>query len=197
MEEEKYRFAGWAAIGGAVVFILAFGLLVYDDVSNIMAQRGRGAPSDLLPLVIVLDVVSKLLVIYALLRFRTLLNDHYGFHAVDTLIVVLIAAGIALGAVSYLARVFPEFKVPVMVMGAMLGITVGILGIVFATRLLRLNGNLNGMLKPLAYTYLAASICFAVVILAPLALAPDTVATVLLGVTLLRGGEELEEMEVV
>jgi hypothetical protein len=197
MEEEKYRFAGWAAIGGAVVFILAFGLLVYDDVSNIMAQRGRGAPSDLLPLVIVLDVVSKLLVIYALLRFRTLLNDHYGFHAVDTLIVVLIAAGIALGAVSYLARVFPEFKVPVMVMGAMLGITVGILGIVFATRLLRLNGNLNGMLKPLAYTYLAASICFAVVILAPLALALDTVATVLLGVTLLRGGEELEEMEVV
>ena len=197
MEEEKYRFAGWAAIGSAVVFILAFGLLVYDDVSNIMAQRGRGAPSDLLPLVIVLDVVSKLLVIYALLRFRTLLNDHYGFHAVDTLIVVLIAAGIALGAVSYLARVFPEFKVPVMVMGAMLGITVGILGIVFATRLLRLNGNLNGMLKPLAYTYLAASICFAVVILAPLALALDTVATVLLGVTLLRGGEELEEMEVV
>jgi hypothetical protein len=197
MEEEKYRPAGWAAIGSAVVFILAFGLLIYDDVTNIMAQRTGSAPSDLLPLVIVLDVVSKLLVIYALLRFRTLLNERYGFHAVDTLIVVLIAAGIALGIVSYLARVFPEFKVPIMVMGAMLGITVGILGIVFATRLLRLNGNLNGMLKPLAYTYLAASICFAVVILAPLALALDTVATVLLGVTLLRGGEELEEMEVV
>jgi hypothetical protein len=197
MEEENYRPAGWAAIGSAVVFILAFGLLIYDDVTNVMAQRAGGAPSDLLPLVIVLDVVSKLLVIYALLRFRTLLNERYGFHAVDTLIVVLIAAGIALGIVSYLARVFPELKVPVMVMGAMLGITVGILGIVFATRLLHLNGNLNGMLKPLAYTYLAASICFAVVILAPLALALDTVATVLLGVTLLRGGEELEEMEVV
>ncbi len=38
---------------------------------------------------------------------------------------------------------------------SILGILNGIIGIVFAMRLLRINGNLNGYKKPLAYTCLA------------------------------------------
>jgi hypothetical protein len=197
MEEENYRPAGWAAFASAVAFMLAFGLLIYDDLKYLPATRAKGSPSNLLPIVISLDAISKVFLIYAWLRFRTLLNKRYAFHAVDTLIVVLIIGGITLGIVSYLARVVPEFTVPIMVVGAMLGIALGILGIVYATRLLRLNGDLNGMLKPLAYTYMAASICFAVFILAPLGLALNVAATILLGVALMKGEEEIEELEVV
>jgi hypothetical protein len=197
MDAEKYKLAGWAAIMSALVFISAFGLLIYGDLKMIPAFNPGGSRTNLLHIVILLDVISKIFLVYAYLRFRTLLNERYQFHAVDTLIIVLIVGGILLGMVSYLARAFPVFKIPMAVVGALLAVALGILGIVYAVRLLRLNGDLNGMLKPLAYTSMAASICFTLVILTPIGLAIEVAATILLGVALLRGDQEPEELEVV
>lgn len=197
MEEENYKAAGWAAIASALLFVLAFGLLLYDDLGKYPTLNLPGSPVNILPMVILLDAISKVLLIYAWLRFRTLLNQPYQFHAIDTLIVVLLVGGVLLGAVSYLGRGLPELKVPVAVTGAIMAVTLGIIGIVTATRLLRLNGDLGGMLKPLAYTFMAASICFALVILTPVGLVLEVAVAILLGVTLLRGHEEPEQIEIV
>jgi hypothetical protein len=144
--------------------------------------------------VVLLDVLSKVLGIYAILRFRSLLNERFEFHAVDTLIPVLIVTGIIMGAFSYLARVV-EAVIPLMAAAVMVGIVSAILGVVFAVRLLQLPGDLRGYLKPLAYTYGAASICMGLVILAPLGLVLFTAGDVILGLILL-GADRLEELEV-
>jgi len=79
---------------------------------------------------------------------------------------------------------------------AVLGILNGVIGIVFATRLLKVNGNLNGYKKPLAYVYLAGSICFLLVVPALVGMVLLAAWSLLLGLAFFRG-EELEELEVV
>lgn len=195
MERENYNMAGWAALGSVVLFIPAMGLLVYDDIRNMGVIPGAAGGEDLFRLVVALDAASKALMIYAYLKFRELLNRRYDFHAVDTLIPILIAGGIITGAFSYSARVFDS---PIVsgVMGAMTGLIMGILGIVYARRLLRMNGNLNGYLKPLAYTYMAASICFVLLVFAPVGLILYLAADVILALVFFKG-EELEQLEIV
>ncbi len=77
-----------------------------------------------------LDIRSKIFLLYALLRFRRLLNQRYEFHAVDRLIIAVYVAAVSLGVVSYLMRIFPESKIPTLVTGSMLMLTCGILGII-------------------------------------------------------------------
>jgi hypothetical protein len=192
--EKNYTLAGWAAIASALFFLPIMGLAVYHDLqSDSGAQAGN-----LLVLVILLDLVSKLLGLYALLKFRSLLNQRYQFHAVDNLIIILYVAGVSLGVLSYLVRMIPDAKIPVLITGATLMFVYGILGIIYATRLLRLPGNLNGLLKPLAYTTMVGSICFLLVFLSPLGLALMVASTVILGLVLLKQEQvELEELEIV
>jgi len=192
--KEDYNLAGWAAIVSAIFFLPIMGLTIYYDLQpDSAAQVGS-----LLVLVIFLDFISKIFILYALLRFRDLLNQRYQFHAVDHLIVILWVVGVCIGTLAYLVRVIPDSKVPVLITGTTLMVLYGVLGIVYATRLLRLPGNLNGLLKPLAYTTIAGSVCFLVVILSPLGLALGVATSVILGLVLLRQkDEELEELEIV
>ena len=83
-----------------------------------------------------------------------------------------------------------------MVMGMMTAVIMGVLGIVYARRLLRMNGTLNGYLKPLAYSYLIGSICFVLLVFAPLGLVLFRVGDIILGLAFFKG-DELEELEVV
>lgn len=195
MERDNYSVAGWAALGSVVLFIPAMGFLVYSDIQNFGAANGVSTNTGLLPLVVLLDAVSKALGIYAYLKFRELLNRRYDFRAVDRLIPILIVVGVATGALAYAARSV-ESPLASAVMGLMTGLIMGVLGIVYSRRLLRMSGNLNGYLKPLAYTYLAASICFVLVVFAPLGLVLFRAADIILALAFFKG-EELEQLEIV
>ena len=198
MENENYNAAGWAALASALLFLPIMGLTLFSDLQQGPSLQVGSLQVGALFLAICLDVVSKGLLLYAFLRFRHLLNHRYGFHAVDKLIIILYVAGASIGVLAYLMRMLPEFKIPVIVTAVMLMVVCGILGIVYATRLLRLNSNLNGLLKPLAYISMAGSICFTLVVLSPVGLILMVTSTVILGLILLRGDqEELEELEVV
>ncbi len=69
-------------------------------------------------------------------------------------------------------------------------IVFGILSIMFATRLLRLSGNLYGLLKPFSYTQIICGICFITIILFPVGVIAGAVADVILGVILFRAAEQ-------
>jgi hypothetical protein len=198
MENENYNAAGWAAFASALMFLPIMGLTLYYDLEPSSSLQIGSFKTMSLFLAICLDVVSKGLLLYAFLRFRHLLNHRYGFHAVDKLILIVFVGGASIGVVAYLVRMLPAFKVPLMVTGVMLMVVCGILGILYATRLLRLNGNLNGLLKPLAYVSMIGSICFTLVLLAPLGLILSVASTIILGLALLRDGQDdFEELEVV
>ena len=71
-----------------------------------------------------------------------------------------------------------------------IGIPLAILGIIFAVKLLRLESDQSGLLRPFAYVNIAASICFATFILAPLGLLLDAAGNVILGMLYLRRKSE-------
>ena len=107
----------------------------------------------------------------------------------------MIVIGVLTGALAYATRAIesPVASMATMMMTAMI---MGILGIVYSRRLLRMKGNLNGYLKPLVYTYMAGSICFLLVVFAPVGLVLGRAADVILALAFFKG-EELEELEVV
>jgi len=195
MERDNYSMAGWAALGSVALFVPVIGLLVYGDIQQYGVTNDGGSGQNLLPLVVLLDLASKVLTIYAYLKFRELLNSRYDFHAVDRLIPILIAVGVITGVLAYATRAF-EASVASMVMGVTTGLIMGVLGVVYARRLLSMSGNLNGYLKPLAYTCLAASICFLLVVFAPVGLILFRAADIILALVFFKG-EELEQLEIV
>jgi hypothetical protein len=58
------------------------------------------------------------------------------------------------------------------------------------TRLLRLSGNLYGLLKPFSYTQIVSGICFITVFLPLVGIVAGAVADVILGVIFFRAAEQ-------
>ncbi len=204
MSANRYAAAGWAAILSAAGTLAVLGLSFVFDLARI-AERPAGFTPALwslqqVVLVIAVDAVAWILGIYALVRFRDLLRERYDFHAIDHLIWIVIGAGLLVAAASYAQRLAADGKLGSALVGmatlAVLGVLNGVIGIVFATRLLKINGNLNGYKKPLAYVYLAGSICFLLVVPALVGMVLLAAWSVLLGLSFFQG-EELEELEVV
>lgn len=205
MKTNRYAAAGWAAILSAAGTLAMLGLsLVFDLAKIVEKQGGFGPPSwsvKQVVLVASVDAVAWVLGIYALVRFRDLLRERYDFHAIDHLIWIVIGAGLLVACASYAQRLVGMPNLGNAMIGVFTGIILGVLngviGIVFATRLLRINGNLNGYKKPLAYVYLAGSICFLLVIPSLVGVVLFATWSLLLGLAFFRGGEDLEELEVV
>ena len=190
MDKNTYTLAGWLAIGAAV---LALPLMFLGIMVDVATRKG----SELVPVFLLLfacvNVVHVTMLVYAFARLRHLLNERFGFHAVDTLIVAIIVINIAIVSVSIVSRIglvgglLPEALVPVALgVIVLLAVPLAILGIVFAVKLLSLQDDLHGLLRPYAYTSIAASICFATIVLAPLGMIVAAVSTAILGAIFLR-----------
>lgn len=204
MNTNRYAAAGWAAILSAAGSLAVLGLSIVFDLANVTVGRGsfRSPPwsTDQVLLVAAVDAVAWALGIYALVRFRDLLRERYDFHALDHLIWIVIGAGVLVPIVSYAVRLSGDGGMGNAFAGVaamvVLGVLNGVIGIVFAMRLLRLNGNLNGYKKPFAYIYIAGSVCFLLVITSIVGMVLLTASTVLMGLVFFRGSD-LEELEVV
>lgn len=204
MNTNRYAAAGWAAILSAVGTLAMLGLSLVFDLSKIVETRGAFSPAmwsvRQIALVVALDAVAWILGIYALVRFRDLVRERYGFHAIDHLIWIVIGAGLLVAVASHGQRILADPQLGHALVGvasmAVLGVLNGVIGIVFATRLLRINGSLNGYRKPLAYVYLAGSICFLLVVPSLIGVVLLCAWSVLLGLAFFKG-EDLEELEVV
>lgn len=204
MNSNRYAVAGWASILSAACSLAMLGLSLVFDLAKVVETRGAFGPAmwtlPQLVLVVTIDAFAWILGVYALVRFRDLVRERYGFHAIDHLIWVVIAAGLLVPIVSYSQRILTDQTLGKAVFGlvtmSILGILNGIIGIVFAMRILRMNGNLNGYKKPLAYVYMAGSICFLLVVPSLVGIVLLSAWSILLGLAFFRG-EELEELEVV
>ena len=132
MTDNRYAAAGWAAILSAVGSLAMLGLSFAFDFAKLAPGRGPRMPvpwsSDQLALVVAVDAISWILGIYALVRFRDLLRERYGFHGVDRLIWVVVAAGLLAGIASHAQRYTMSqgaFSLPLMlVVGIVLGVAV-------------------------------------------------------------------------
>ena len=190
MSERRYVVPGWMAIAAAV---LTPPMIVVGIILDVVLRKNPAVAVGLLVPYIAIAAVQAFLALYAFGSFKTLLNQRHGFHEVDTLIVAIIigaclltlvgigarASAVLLGVSTGLALVFIGVIVS-------FGIPLAILSIVFAVRLLRLESDLGGLLRPYAYASIAAAVCFATVVLAPLGLLVQVATNVMLGMILLR-----------
>lgn len=217
MNTNRYAAAGWAAILSAAGSLAMLGLSFIFDLAKIVETKGSFSAAiwtfQQISLVVAVDAFAWILGIYALIRFRDLLRERYGFHAIDNLIWIVIGAGLLVAVASHGQRIVAAQNLDSALVGVtsverlgsaliglammvVLGVLNGVIGIVFATRLLKINGNLNGYKKPLAYVYLAGSICFLLVVPALIGVVLLSAWSVLLGLAFFKG-EDLEELEVV
>ncbi len=184
LQSDNYAAAGWLSITSA---ILSVPLMVLSIIQIVKRSSGRV----LMPIGIILLIVVVGLSMYAIYKFRKMLNRQYNFHLVDTLISVLIAGGVLITLERILFRmVYPKALIPLIILLAVTGIPLSIVGILFAVRLMKLDHDLNGMLKPIAYTYMAASICFLSVVLSDFGFLFLIAYNVFLGLALIKAGTE-------
>ena len=180
----SYKTAGWLSIISA---ILGIPLVVITLIQMVTRSSGRVFA----PLGIVLLLLVVVFGLYAFYKFRELLNEKYNFHRVDTLVTIVILGSILVAIERILFRlIYPSEIVPLLILLVATGIPMSIVGIMFAARLLELKDNLNGMLKPLAYTYMVACILFLTIILSDFAHLAVMAFHVMLGIVLIRSGRD-------
>jgi hypothetical protein len=184
MNVKGYALAGWLAITGAVILVPEIGLsLLLDKISG--TYPGAKA------IITWLNIVGLAISVYILYMFRSLLNERYNFHGTDTLIMILIGTNVLFAVIGLLGLI-PELTVVMSVLVLVLFVPFGVVNIVFAVKLLKLQDDLFGLLKPFAYTTIAAGICGASVILMPLGMLAATAALIMQGMIFLRAKEEVQ-----
>jgi hypothetical protein len=198
MPDNRYSLAGGLAIAQAILFPLAFGMSIVQDLIGKAAFRFEGptvGPSDLL------FIIFTVIGIYVLIMFRKLLNERYNYHGIDTLIIISIwwsilfqisslvmkAYAIVMGLEPrlILALIYLSFFIVAM-------LTIGVVDILIAVRLLKIKDKLNDLLRAFAYITIIAGILEASIVLSPLALILIPVTCVILGMIFLREKEEVE-----
>ena len=181
IKEGELDLAGWLSIANAIIAIPSV-------VMSILLESIEGTGARVIQGILIL--LSLGLFIYVLSSLRKLLNSRFQFHDVDIYISLLIWGNVVLEILnlSSLASRRLEFAVDILSMAAF--IFFGILGIMFATRLLRLSGNLFGLLKPFSYTSIVSAVCFVTVLLAPLGIIAGAVADVILGIIFFRAADQ-------
>lgn len=198
MEENKYKLAGWLAVAQAVMFPVA---IVIGIVEAIVAggllgvRRPFIGPSDLLM------VVFTAIAVYTLLMFRKLLHERYNCHDLDLLIIISIWWAIVFQAIglglNLLAMIFWPISTVVMAViflvfmtAAM--VTIGIVDILIASRLLQIKDSLGEYVRGFAYVTMVAGICEVSVLFSPLSVVLIPVSAVILALVFFRDRQEVE-----
>jgi len=139
--------------------------------------------------------------VYTMLTFRRLLNERYGNHDLDLLIIISIWWGIvfqvtAIGLKLMSIVFWPPDRIVFLVVYFMFMtafmVTIGIVDIMIAVRLLRIKEIFSDTIKALAYVILAAGICEITVFLTPIALLLVPVTCVILALVFLHDSKPVE-----
>jgi len=179
--KEQLNLAGWLSITNALFAIPSIAMSWFldsmDGIGPVISQA-------------ILTIVSLGLFLYIISYLRKLLNIRFQFHGVDIYISLLIWGNVALAALSLFSLGSKGLEWVMNVLSVAAFIFFGILSIIFATRLLRLPGNLYGLLKPFSYAQIVCGICFITVFLSPVGVIAGSVADVILGVIFFRAAEQ-------
>lgn len=179
-----YALAGWLSILHAVIIVPRVGL---DHFAEAMSLSGSG----IVQLITGFQVVGELVGIYVLFMFRRLLNERHSFHQVDSIILSLVFI-YAASAILGIAGLVSIPLLDVMFIRTILYFLASLVSIVYAVRLLRLDSDLSGLLKPYVYTTIAGRACMATVVLMQVGSLIYVVSLVVLGMILIRAESEPE-----
>lgn len=194
----SYTVAGWLAIAAGVLFPVGFGIAIVSAVVGARAFNYHGpiiGPSDFV------FWIQSAFVIYALYMFRRLLNERFEFREINTLIMASIIWTVLFTVIGFVLKLFLvvsglENSPPgIILMSCFLAVafvTIGIIDIMIAARLLRDAPRFTDLVKGFAYVTMVSGVCEVSVFLIPLAALLVPVSCILLGLILLRANKEVE-----
>jgi hypothetical protein len=206
MNPQTYRMAGWLAIIAGILMLPIMVLTILGIPNSPIGHFFRLMNTSL-------QIVQYVCIIYALCGFRSLLHDNFQFYNVDGLITSLIIINAAMAGVELFARViftffireasdFPQilsspFSLIYWAVSILVAIAAGIGWLVFAVRLLRLQDDLRGMLRPFAITSIVANALCLTLVLAPLGVLLIPVSFMMLGMIFFRMGNPPPQVDFV
>jgi hypothetical protein len=198
MEENRYIVAGWLAIVQAVLFPLGFVVGIVQTGIGARALDIRGpiiGPSELI------FIAFTAIGVYTLLMFRRLLNERYENHDLDLLIIIsiwwavtfqVISIGLKVATIIYWPVDEIAFVLVYIVFMTAAMVSIGIVDIMIAVRLLKVKEAFNDAIRVFAYVTMAAGICEITVFLTPLALLLVPVTCVILAIIFLHDKQQVE-----
>lgn len=198
MEENKYKLAGWLAIVQAVLFPV--GIVIGIAEAGIAAavfdiRRPFVGPADLLM------IVFTAIGVYTLLMFRRLLHERYDYHELDLLILIsiwwaIVFQAVGLGLTVILQIMWPVdkilFVIVYLVFMTAAMVSIGIVDILIAVKLLKVKERFSEYIRGLAYITMVAGICEVTVLLSPLALVLIPVSAIVLALIFFRDQQDVE-----
>jgi hypothetical protein len=205
MSEQRYQTAAWLVFAkmGTELFMLVLAIIL------MAVKSWTAGPVMFRGFILILVTVLN---VYLLFTLRRLLWERYDFHKLDVVIPVLAVAGVVLetlNQITEVAQVTRPAETGNIVAIRILFIIVpwGVLNIIFAAGLLKLEFSEKSLLRPFAYLYLAAGLILISMILVlaspiftfilfPLLVLTGVGADVFLALTFLRS-RETEQVEFV
>ena len=198
MEENKYKLAGWLAVVQAILFPVGVvaGIVeavVAGELFNV--RKPFIGPSDMLM------IVFTAIGVYTLLMFRRLLHERYDYHDLDLLIIISIWWAIVFQIIglglNLLAMIFWPVDTIVMAVTFLVFftaamVTIGIVDILIAAKLLKIKESLSEYVRGLAYVTMAAGICEVSVIFSPFSLILIPVSAGILALVFFRDRQEVD-----
>jgi len=202
-QDNPYLTAGWMAIAGG---ILGLPIIFLGFMLDVMSHRSGDAQAAAIFLVIYIGfaILQLFFGVYALSRFRHMLNHRFDFREVNGLITAIICGVIAVTLIIMVGRISGVVagyskivSVQMIVLLALVAIPLNVLSIVFSVKLLKLNDELHGLKRPYAYLNIAAAVCFATFILALVGLLIQAACSIIMGAIFLKPAAKAEELEFV
>ncbi len=198
MKEGNYKLAGWLAVVQAVLFPVAIVIAIIEVVAAAELFNIRKpfvGPADLLM------IIFTAIAVYTLLMFRRLLHERYEYHDLDLLILLSIwwaimfqAVGLGLSVLTQILwpvdRVLFAIIYVVFLTGAM--VTIGIVDILVAVKLLKIKETFSEYIRGFAYVTMAAGICEVTVLLSPLSLVLIPLSSIVLALVFFRDQQAVE-----
>ena len=197
MINQRYKIAGWLSIFVAIIFVPKF---IANIIIEVIAQRLH------FPGIYMLDaffmIILTVIYVYLLVTFRYLLNERFNFYDVDFLITIsywclilsssIIVLDDIFKTMGIIGHSFSTLKIIMFVSFFSVFFIMGIVSILFAIKLLRLKGDLFGMLKVYVYTTIAGGVCLVSIVLFPLSLVIVVASYILEGMIFLRAADDAD-----
>ena len=193
--ENEFAVAGYLAIAAAILILPSFVLGIATEVAK---HRAPELSLILLIPYFVVTIAYTFAAIYAILKFRLLLNKRHDFHAIDGLITAIVTGVIVMTLYALPLKFFgltgaldePPLVFLAVIPIAVVGIVLGILGIIVGARLLNLPAENTSYYRVYAWLSIAAGICFVTFFLSPLGGLIDAASNIVLAMLFLKPDSE-------
>lgn len=172
MTRRTLKTAGWLAMVSAFASIP----LTYASY-----QLDGGADPVTNAIQIGIQLVGMALFVAITLLCRRLLNARFGFHDADRSIDLMIMANVVSAIASVVALCFAPWKETLGVAALVIVVFQGIVQVRFGVRLLRLQDDLDGMLRPFCYLNMATGVCIASIVLIVVGVVVSAISDLMLG----------------